>query len=272
VAGSTSLTGAAILACQSALVSGAGLITLYHQPGLEAIFETTLIEVITRPLDPDDANTIQLIINSDAILIGPGLGQSDWATKVVEIIVNGIEHGPIVFDADALNILAKNKNLLEKLSFMKYVYLTPHVLEFSRLSGKTIDEINKNPTVAIKEFVAKYHIDTLLKSHYCLFQNKNNVYLPLLFSDTIMITDGTDGLSKGGSGDVLSGMITSFLAQFVSDYQRAGCHPSLIDIDFSYQFCSAVKYFYVIAKNLSETYRTPAITPSRIIENIFKIK
>jgi NAD(P)H-hydrate epimerase len=271
VAGSTSLTGAAILSCQAALVSGAGLITLYHQPGLETIFEATLLEVITRPLDPNDDETIRQIVNSDAILVGPGLGQSEWATMTVETIVDSIVVGPIIFDADALNILAKNKKLLEKLADKKYVYLTPHVMEFSRLSGKTVDEINLNPIVAINEFVGKYQIHTLLKSHYCLFRNKNKVYIPFIVSDTIMITDGNDGLSKGGSGDVLSGMIISLLAQYVGDYQRAGCHPSLIDIDFGYEFCSAVKYFYMIAKKLSKTYKTPAITPSRIVEHIFKI-
>ncbi|PID27797.1 MAG: hypothetical protein CSB55_07720 [Candidatus Cloacimonadota bacterium] len=200
IAGSRGLTGAAIMASRAALRSGAGLITLFHPENLADIFETSLTEVMTKPLK-NAKGILNYLKSCSVILLGPGLGQSDFAVKTVKCVLENYS-GKLVIDADGLNILSENPEFMTSSS--AEIILTPHLGEFARLSGNTIEEITADPIGKLKEYCRKRRVSVLLKNFTSVFCRNNKLSF---------ITSGNDGLATGGSGDVLSGIITSFLAQ-----------------------------------------------------------
>ena len=261
IAGSPGYTGAAILACRAALSSGAGLITLYHQPGLETIFETTMIEVMTRHFIPNDKDAINHILNNDTLLIGPGIGKSPWALEVLHIVIENFKRKPLIIDADAINLIAENHDLLKKIKSNPQVYITPHVAEFARLMNVKPEKITNDPFLYLDKFTKGAKLNVLLKNHFCICRTYHEKVYKYSF-----IAGGNDGLAKGGSGDVLAGMITSFIAQH-DVYEKNNTKTSRDNASWLY---SPVKYFYSLAEKLEKEYETPAITPSLIINNIFR--
>ena len=257
IAGSPGFTGAAILASKAALRSGAGMITLFHPPGLETIFETQLLEVMTYALPFDlsrrsetktergDKEGFFNKLNSmNILLIGPGIGKSSETVELLKQVI-AFWDKPLILDADALNIIAENKNILKDISG-KQVLLTPHIGEFARLCDVKIEDIKKDPLQYLQDFVAKYKCNILLKSATSIYCDETG----LIFDIT-----GNDGLSTSGSGDVLAGIITSFVGQ----------NLSLKD--------AAVSASYLMgetAEKLAEKRKPASIIPSDIIENIFK--
>ena len=209
-AGSKGLTGAAVMACQSALRCGCGLISLGCPESLNTIFEIRLTEVMTVPLD--DCNGIlsydaySKIISksseSDAVLIGPGIGRSDDITDIVCGLIKECTV-PLVIDADGLYALSHNTDILKKAK--SHIILTPHAGEFSRLTGKDTKYILNNRTQLASEFASKYNVTLVLKSHRTVVASPDgSVYENLL---------GGPAMATGGTGDVLSGAIASFAAQ-----------------------------------------------------------
>ncbi len=249
IAGSPGFTGAAILASKAALRSGAGMITLFHPLGLETIFENQLLEVMTFtiPLPHFKEDTEEFVnkLNSmDILLIGPGIGRSE---EMVELIIKITKswNKPLILDADALNIISDNKKILDDIAG-KQVLLTPHIGEFARLCDATIDEIAKNTLRYLQDFVEKYKCNVLLKSATSIYCDE----IEIVFDIT-----GNDGLSTGGSGDVLAGIIASFVGQQLSLKDAA--------ISASYLMGET-------AEKLAEIRKPASIIPSDIIENIFK--
>ncbi|MDP8204711.1 MAG: NAD(P)H-hydrate dehydratase [Candidatus Tenebribacter mawsonii] len=249
IAGSPGFTGAAILASKAALRSGAGLITLFHPLGLETIFENQLLEVMTYtiPLPDFKEDTEEFIckLNSmDVLLIGPGIGRSEEMVELISKIAKSWNK-PLILDADALNIISDNKTILEDL-VGKQVLLTPHIGEFARLCDVTTEGLESNSLQFLKDFVEKNRCKVLLKSATSIYCDETGF---------VFDTTGNDGLSTGGSGDVLAGIITSFAAQQLS----------LKD--------SAISASYLMgetAEKLAEIRKPASIIPSDIIENIFK--
>jgi len=265
VGGSRGYTGAAILASRAALLSGAGLTSLYHQPGLDTVFDIALVEVMTRGFDPLNLEDTANLLKNDIILIGPGLGKTKWALDTLTFVIDRFTDKPIFFDADALNLLAENAPLLKKISGRNHMYLTPHVAEFSRLSGISVGDINDDPFKALQSFCLKYQVSILLKNHYCIFYNHQDKV-----KSQALCIGGHDGLSKGGTGDVLAGMLVSLFIQRLFMLQKTDIINTEYSVNISNIFYSIVQYFYYIADKLTETYETPAITPSMIIDNIFR--
>lgn len=249
IAGSVGFTGAATLACQAALHSGAGYVILHHRPELSTIFEIKLTEVMTSafPISKDNSIDIDRILESlqkaDCILIGPGLGLDETARKLVRAILNNAIC-PVVVDADAITILASEPELLPVLG-KENILLTPHVGEFCRLAGIDKTAFYIDWMGHLTEFVQKYSAQVLLKSWTSIYCDPIN---------TLISVAGNDGLSTGGSGDVLSGIIASFLAQNMTIPQAA--------INASWLLGST-------AERLAKEMDTPAITPTRIIKNLF---
>jgi len=249
IAGSPGFTGAAILASKAALRSGAGLITLFHPLGLEVILENQLLEVMTFTIplmdDMKDAREFDEKLNSmDVLLIGPGIGTSEEMLKLIEAIIT-IWDRPLILDADALNIISQNKQILDNIR-EKNVLLTPHIAEFARLCDIEKEEVIKDPVKHMQKFVKKYNCSILLKSATSIYCDAYSLTFDL---------SGNDGLSTGGSGDVLAGIIASFVGQ----------HLSLKD--------AAVSASYLLgetAEKLAEIRKPASIIPSDIIENIFK--
>jgi len=247
IAGSPGFTGAAILASKAALRSGAGMITLFHTAGLETIFETQLLEVMTYPIPSKNTKDEKFLLklnSMDVLLIGPGIGISDEMYELLKQITE-LWKKPIIIDADAINIIAKNKTILKNIK-SEQVLLTPHIGEFARLCDASIENIQNNSLQYLQDFVKQYKCNVLLKSATSFFCNDNS----FIFNIT-----GNDGLSTGGSGDVLAGIITSFVGQKLSIKDAA---------------VSASYLLGETAEKLAETRNPASIIPSDIIENIFK--
>jgi NAD(P)H-hydrate epimerase len=249
IAGSPGFTGAAILASKAALRSGAGLITLFHPLGLETILENQLLEVMTftipLPHFEEDTEEFMSKLNSmDVLLIGPGIGRSEEMVELINKIVSNWNK-PLILDADALNIISDNKEIIKDIAG-KQVLLTPHLGEFARLCDVTIDEVIKDTVQYLHDFVEKYKCNVLLKSATSVYCDETEI---------IFETTGNDGLSTGGSGDVLAGIITSFVGQQLSLKDAA---------------VSASYLMGETAEKLAEIRKPASIIPSDIIENIFK--
>jgi NAD(P)H-hydrate epimerase len=135
-----------------------------------------------------------------AIGIGPGIGKDKQTQKFLKRLIDNA-HVPIIFDADALNILAENKNWLSKLPANSI--LTPHPKEFERLSKKAVDDTERLELQ--RAFAIQYKIYLILKGAHTSIACPNG---DIFFNST-----GNPGMATGGSGDVLTGIITGLLAQ-----------------------------------------------------------
>ncbi|MBC8415731.1 MAG: NAD(P)H-hydrate dehydratase [Candidatus Cloacimonetes bacterium] len=260
IAGSPGFSGAAIMASRAALRSGAGLITLFHPAGMELIFETQLLEVMTYTIPKlpfslsrrsetktergDKEGFFKKLNSMDVLLVGPGIGTSNETVKLVKTILQKWNK-PLVIDADGLNILSENEDILKMISG-KPVILTPHIGEFARLTKKEISEILTDPLEELNNFIKKYKCNILLKSATTVFADGENFIFDI---------SGNDGLATGGSGDVLAGIIVSFLGQKLPLEDAA--------ISASYLMGKT-------AEKLAETRKPASIIPSDIIEEIFK--
>lgn len=216
-AGSKGLTGAAIMACTSALRCGAGLITLGCPESLNSIFEIALREVMTKPLADSngvlEGNNADVIANeaklSDVCLIGPGIGRCSAITKITKRLFE--EDVYAVADADALFAASTDMSMLE--NHKSKLILTPHIGEFSRLTNLTAEEILDDPKTIASEFSKKYNVTLVLKSHRTVVASPDGRCLVNIL--------GNPGMATGGTGDVLSGAIASFAAQGMEPFEAA---------------------------------------------------
>ena len=133
--------------------------------------------------------------------IGVGMGKSDEARRLLSRLLPSSH--PTVLDADALNIMADTPELLGLLG--ENTVLTPHLREFSRLTGKSVDEIKNEPLALAREFCERYNTNLVLKDKVS--------FIVLADGRAFANTTGNSTLSKGGSGDILAGLIGSLLAQ-----------------------------------------------------------
>lgn len=207
IGGSKGMTGSIVLAGKAALRSGAGMVYLLVPEAISSIVESKTCEEIVLSMN-DKGNKyfgdfkrdelIEMIQDKSVIAIGPGLGTGAHAKRILEIVINNFD-GPILIDADAINQLAKNPDLIKD-----NIYLTPHNMEFSRLSSFTLNEIEYNREESVKYFLDKYHVNIVLKGHNSIVANANNCYVN---------TSGNPGMATAGSGDVLTGIISALLAR-----------------------------------------------------------
>ncbi|MBS3740930.1 MAG: NAD(P)H-hydrate dehydratase [Candidatus Cloacimonetes bacterium] len=253
IAGSRGLTGAAIMSAKSALEMGSGLIKLIHPSSLSDIFETSLLEVMSKSvvetedisISPDALSTILSFVSySDAIAIGPGISRNQETASFVREFLKENNKSTVI-DADAINAFKDYNQELQKLSGKPYIF-TPHIKEFSRLTGIDIDYVKSNIVKCAHEFAAKYNLVLLLKGSTSIITDGNKITFN---------TTGNAGLSTGGSGDVLSGIIVSLLGQGFNTYDAARIGSFILG-----------KTADIVAENYGE-YST---TPSKIIQNIYK--
>jgi len=203
IAGSDDKPGAAILSSISLLRSGAGLSTCVVSPQNKILLMKHNPEIMTLPeniLTKEEIN----FDNYDSVLIGPGLGVDKDTSRKVDIVIKNAK-SPVVLDADALNVMENNVELLKK-KYQVPLIITPHPKEFSRLSGLKIEEILKNPVKYVREFSIKYNLYTILKGHHTLISSPSG--------EVIINQTGNPGMATAGSGDVLAGIITGLLVQF----------------------------------------------------------
>ncbi len=211
LAGSTGKTGAATLAALAAVRSGAGLVTVGIPEGLNPIMEEKLTEAMTVPLPQTPAGSLSikglsevenLMVGKTALAIGPGLSTNPETVELVRAIVCRSKL-PMVIDADGLNALAGALNLPKDSA--AYTVLTPHPGEMSRLTGKTIAEIQAHRILTATQFVKSYGCYLVLKGARSLVGTPQGL---ISVNPT-----GNPALASGGAGDVLTGLIGGFLAR-----------------------------------------------------------
>ena len=213
--GSRGYTGAAYLAAMGALRSGAGLVYLGVPESIYAIEAVKLNEAVVLPLH-DEGGKLSvsalpelrtLLSKMDAVLIGCGLGQSEGTMAVLETVLREFS-GPMVVDADGINLLAKHMDILRERHAP--TILTPHAGEFARLGGDTAgDRITMT-----ERFAREYGCILLLKGHETVISDGKETYVN---------QTGNPGMAVGGSGDLLSGIIVSLLGQGIEPLTAAAC-------------------------------------------------
>ena len=191
----------------SSLVSGAGVVRLIIPKEIEVSVMPYLLEQTLFPIESKnghmlfDENIIDKALEKlKALTIGMGWGESIDNEKILKYILE-IKDIPIVIDADGLNTLAKmDKSILNKTKCK--VILTPHLKEFSRISGYSLEEIENNKEKLATDFAKKYNVILLLKGHKTIVTNGEETYL---------VNRGCPGMATAGSGDVLSGILVGIL-------------------------------------------------------------
>ena len=213
--GSRGYTGAAYLAAMGALRSGAGLVFLGVPESIYAIEAVKLNEPVVFPL-PDEGGKLseaaipeilERLPRLDAVLIGPGLGQSQGTFAVVKAVLERFQ-GPVILDADGINVLAAHKYIVRERTAP--TILTPHDGEFARLGGI----VGADRPAAAVEMARDLGCILLLKGHRTVITDGYATYIN---------GTGNPGMAVGGSGDVLSGIIVSLLGQGLEPLEAAAC-------------------------------------------------
>lgn len=213
--GSIGYTGAPALAALGALRSGAGLVYLGVPESIYAIEAAKLLEPIVIPLKDDKGKMAtdairqvsELLPRMDAVLIGPGLGISEGTRLFVRWILENYE-GPVVLDADGINVLESHTDILRERTSTTIV--TPHEGEFIRLGGN----LTIGRAEAAIALARDLSVIVVLKGHRTLITDGCLHYVN---------TTGNPGMAVGGSGDVLAGIIVSLLGQKIAPIDAAAC-------------------------------------------------
>ncbi len=216
ICGSKNMVGCCALAAEGALRSGAGLVTLAFPDCLYTALTSRLTENLFLPLSTNEEgcisyDSIKAILNAckqaDVIMVGCGLGTSESIKELVKALVTQNEK-PLIIDADALNCLSEFNDIL--LNKNCEILLTPHPGEMSRLCGLAVADVEENREEIIVDFCKTYKVNVLLKGHETLICNST--------ADSLYINNtGNTGLSKGGAGDLLSGIIAGLAPSMKSN-------------------------------------------------------
>ncbi len=219
IAGSSGMTGAAILTCKAALRCGLGLLKLYIPESLRHLITMSIPEAVIVPIEEMRRGVVSLsqidyivsnVGESSVVAVGPGCGVSGEMSEMIRRLITELDN-PLIIDADGLNALAKNVDWLnEKKS---QIILTPHPGEMARLLDTTIEEVMLNPIDTATSFAKKYGVIVVLKSSRTVIANPSG--------EVYVNVNGNTGMATGGTGDVLTGIITGFIAQGLSLYHAA---------------------------------------------------
>ena len=204
LAGSRGYTGAAALCARAAVRGGAGLVTLAVPEDLYPIAAVKCDEAMVWPLPEDDGAVLEKAKGCDAALIGPGLGQGERAERLVLELLRVLEC-PVILDADGLNIVSGHIDVLDERTGA--TVLTPHEGEFARLTGCPLPVRDR---VGMARWFAQAHRCALvLKGHRTV----------TAFPDGACAVNptGNPGLAKGGSGDVLAGLLAALVVQGIGN-------------------------------------------------------
>ena len=221
ITGSANFPGAAVLSALGAMRSGAGLTTVAATEKVVSIIAPRIPEATFLPLLENEDGTISIkskeklllqVEKADAVLIGCGLGRGKDIAELVELVLENA-NGTVVVDADGLNCISENPEILKKAKQIPII--TPHMGEMARLCGISIPETVEKRIEIASETAKKYDAIVVLKDSSTVIAEPNG---DIYFNST-----GNPGLSKGGSGDCLAGMIASFAAQGYIETSCAVC-------------------------------------------------
>lgn len=202
VTGSYGKMGAAVLSSTACLRTGAGLLSVIIPSCGYDIMQVTAPEAMVMPgSDAFHVSSSETDFSKyNAIGIGPGLGKEEITVKAVDQLLSNY-HSPLVIDADALNIFATNQELLKKIP--PFSILTPHPKEFERLFGKTGNDFER--LTLAREKAKELQVIIVLKGH--------RTFIAMPGGKAYFNNTGNAGMATGGSGDVLTGILTGLLAQ-----------------------------------------------------------
>ena len=213
--GSRGYTGAAALAAMGAMRCGAGLVYLGVPESIYAIEAVKLTEPIVFPLPDEDGmlsvnaqeQIVDIMLGKDAVLIGPGIGQSEGTHCAVRTVLEAFQ-GTVVVDADGINVLKAHKDILRGRT--STTIITPHDGEFQRIGGS----IGEDRVESAAELARDLGVIVLLKGHESVITDGTTCYIN---------HTGNPGMAVGGCGDVLAGMITSLVGQGIVPLEAAAC-------------------------------------------------
>ena len=212
ISGSYAMAGACILSSMSALRSGVGLLKIALPKSIYAIVASQVYEAVFVPFGDENQTTVttdcvDYLLDtakiSSAVMLGCGLSLCEQTIDFVKEFVLAYT-GKLLIDADGINALAMNIDILKKTS--ADIVLTPHVKEMARLIRKDVSYVLSNRKQLAQDFAKEYGVTVVLKGKDTIVADKNSTYVN---------PTGNAGMAKGGSGDVLSGIISSLMAQGV---------------------------------------------------------
>jgi NAD(P)H-hydrate epimerase len=216
VAGSHGHTGAALLAGEACARAGAGLVTIASPDGAQAALAARVVEVMTaavgpEPLDGDAAwqKLAPLTEGKRALGFGPGVPRDDGTARLLDRVL-AHWRGPLVIDADGLNLLSRDLAPLDTTSAQ--VVLTPHPAEMARLAGIATDEVQADRVGVAERFAAQHRCVVVLKGARTVVASEGR---------TAINPTGNPGMGSGGTGDVLTGVICALLAQGMAPFAAA---------------------------------------------------
>ncbi len=221
IAGSRNMAGAAAFSAKAAYRTGAGLVTILTPECNRQILQTLVPEAVMKTYDENNGlpeELPSLISGSSVIVIGPGIGTSRISGKLVETVIRTAQ-SPVVMDADALNILSRHPEWKEEMRAAAEkrpgagFILTPHKMELSRLTGYNIQSLKGKELQICVECSRDYGVILVAKDARTIVSDGRE--------KNIINTSGNDGMSCGGSGDVLTGMIAALAAQGSSLFEAA---------------------------------------------------
>lgn len=214
VTGSVNMQGAAVMAANAAVNSGVGLVRCVFPDVAYSAIASKLTEPLTIPMKSttdgllsfsNSDYILKLMSDSSAVLLGCGLGLNEDTLKLTDFIIKN-SNIPIILDADGINAVSLNTDILKEATAP--IVLTPHVGEMSRLTKLSIDEIQKERVGVAKKFASEFGCIVVLKgANTVVAAPKGNVYIN---------KTGNPGMATAGSGDVLAGIISSFVCQGMS--------------------------------------------------------
>jgi len=228
IAGSKGMAGAAFLSAKAAYRTGAGLVKVLTCEANRQILQSLLPEALFAAYDDEDyiadGNCDKLLADlkwASAIVIGPGLGKSEFAWRICDIVLSEAK-APVIVDADAINMLAErlyqteNKpesRIIKLASYLKAnTVITPHLMELSRLTGKAAADIQDNLIDTAGACSYNNEIVHVIKDARTIVAQNGKFYIN---------TSGNNGMATGGSGDVLTGIIAGLMAQGMDSYSAS---------------------------------------------------
>lgn len=250
ICGSYTMPGAAYMAAKAALRSGVGLVTCAFPRSIYPTMTAKLTETLFLPLEETAGGALsrsciprllQQLDQYDAIVIGCGMSVCEDTAAVLQAVLENAKV-PVIVDADGINLLSKNIDLLQNAACP--VVLTPHPKEMSRLCGLPVSQVQSDRTGTARSFSHAQGVFVVLKGANTVIASPddNQIYVNVT---------GNNGLSKGGSGDVLAGMLGAFAAQ------RMDLHDALCVGVYLHGHCADE-----VAQNLSRT----GMLPTDVIE------
>ncbi len=218
ICGSYLMPGASVICAKSAVKSGVGLLKCAFPKSIYPVMTSHLMQPIFKPLCENEAKTISIgalgdifedLKWADSVLIGCGLGNNDDVQVVVDQVIKTSE-APVVLDADGINAIVPFIDILKDKKAP--IVVTPHPGEMARMIGETVDYVCAHRLEVAKAFAKENDVTVVLKGANTIVTNGNDVFFN---------TTGNAGMAMGGTGDMLSGIIASFIAQGLTPFEAS---------------------------------------------------